>query len=836
MYRLTQQQQPRKQDVVTKELQEVFYSSGPPSTRDEDDPPVVLLARYASAPDLSTPGRNNVMQLTTVSRHCHHYDARTARSPRRFRLRQKKQDQSQQQQQEQQRESASQRQPARSVWKRISHIASRDRNDGNYDEDQASVSSFRSWLSASSSSRRRGSTGNTAGAKRTSMRRNTITTHYHDPTDDKPTRQSRLERFRSFHSSSASPSWRKKRTKEPSHDQVIADFFDDQSLPSEPDYAATRQRRLFGAYKASTSTGDTLTSWKNSKNTLSFRRISRRSQPAVSTNMSDVDDNNDNDDDEITIGSDFFPPSSSALVARSSDLDVVLSGTSSIYVPGSETKQEDHDSKEKPKQNNRSRLAGLFLSGHRRRKTQTDDDKDGLLSTLNDFPTTRNFDTDKDDREDDDLDAELAQINNATPRSPRSAAATFDRWSPIPVDPSHMIMLPGTPLPAPPRRVRSLDAFHEEMDKLSESSDDDGKMHVVSLGLVGRIGSPCHHHPQDKGEDDAGFNSLASEESKRDDYGKKGKRRTSNQQGDIHSDGDDSSVLSLLSSLLMTWATESSNKLGMDDSDELHDRSCHAPIQLSNGRILRSCLKKPALERSSSSSPSPKLRNSVTFSVVQVREFERTVGDNPSCSTGPAISLGWSYHSTPDIAVEDHAQLPKRTKRQFHLPPAKRTTLLTEEWEVPEQDIRQARREATYIQYCREKTAFTGGRRDLSGKALRRQGQAVATPEQQQQQQQQQAVVSRLQQATTAPQRPEPDQTATTQPSRFRRCNSLEDYGPSAAAVSIRRSISLGRSSINADENDGFLPSSSRFDIGEAGTSTIPAPPRRKPSGQLLEV
>jgi hypothetical protein len=164
---------------------------------------------------------------------------------------------------------------------------------------------------------------------------------------------------------------------------------------------------------------------------------------------------------------------------------------------------------------------------------------------------------------------------------------------------------------------------------------------------------------------------------------------------------DAGSVMSLLTGLLKTWSSERDmmRKGKQNNEEEKEEEIQFSP---SDDSKVRGCFKR-------AKGCYLRANYNVVWSVVRVREYERTVGDNPACTSGPPISLGWAYHDdTPDEHVLVHSSKPKRSKREFHLQAAKRTDLLVREWEVPEMDIRKARREATYIQYCREKSAFTG--------------------------------------------------------------------------------------------------------------------------------
>lgn len=70
----------------------------------------------------------------------------------------------------------------------------------------------------------------------------------------------------------------------------------------------------------------------------------------------------------------------------------------------------------------------------------------------------------------------------------------------------------------------------------------------------------------------------------------------------------------------------------------------------------------PAASRTATS------KKTVKFQTVQIREYERVVGDNPSCTIGPPIGIGWKYARThvEDLNSYETARLGKR-KRSIRL-------------------------------------------------------------------------------------------------------------------------------------------------------------------------
>jgi hypothetical protein len=170
-------------------------------------------------------------------------------------------------------------------------------------------------------------------------------------------------------------------------------------------------------------------------------------------------------------------------------------------------------------------------------------------------------------------------------------------------------------------------------------------------------------------------------------------------------EGDDDSILSLLSGLLATWSAE---REGVNAIITVPQE-----LALCGGSRKPKSILKMMSENFEEQKDEPRGPFNVSFDTIEIREYERVVGDNPSCSKGPPISIGWECLLCRLYRISDyenHIRGPRRTKKEFHLAADKRTHLLVDVWERSEDDIRKARREATYIQYCRAKTAFSGSR------------------------------------------------------------------------------------------------------------------------------
>lgn len=102
----------------------------------------------------------------------------------------------------------------------------------------------------------------------------------------------------------------------------------------------------------------------------------------------------------------------------------------------------------------------------------------------------------------------------------------------------------------------------------------------------------------------------------------------------------------------------------------------------------------------------PPARNRVSFDSVRIRFYSQTVGDNPSVSYGPPISLDWDYVEQEDVAIDDYeSNRPKRRNlRQMVLSYYHRKNLLSWQYGISEAELKQAKKQADRIKMKRSIT------------------------------------------------------------------------------------------------------------------------------------
>ena len=115
-------------------------------------------------------------------------------------------------------------------------------------------------------------------------------------------------------------------------------------------------------------------------------------------------------------------------------------------------------------------------------------------------------------------------------------------------------------------------------------------------------------------------------------------------------------------------------------------------------------------EWSSSSSSSV-----VSFDTVNIREYRVTVGDNPSCSGGAPLSLGWHYNEEQlTLPLDRYEQCRDGQRRAMHemkMPAHVRLETLRQ-WDVSTREIMKAQTECEVVKMQRWKTAKKEQRKD----------------------------------------------------------------------------------------------------------------------------
>jgi hypothetical protein len=100
------------------------------------------------------------------------------------------------------------------------------------------------------------------------------------------------------------------------------------------------------------------------------------------------------------------------------------------------------------------------------------------------------------------------------------------------------------------------------------------------------------------------------------------------------------------------------------------------------------------------------LKRNVSFSSLEVREYNIALSDHPSCSYGPPIQLGWDYRQKKAVQVEDYeetrSQQPRRGRHEMVLSYNVRRHLLLKRAGYSDQDLEEAISEVDRVK--RERT------------------------------------------------------------------------------------------------------------------------------------
>eukprot|EP00571_Detonula_confervacea_P009108 CAMPEP_0172316166 /NCGR_PEP_ID=MMETSP1058-20130122/27491_1 /TAXON_ID=83371 /ORGANISM="Detonula confervacea, Strain CCMP 353" /LENGTH=420 /DNA_ID=CAMNT_0013030423 /DNA_START=30 /DNA_END=1292 /DNA_ORIENTATION=+ len=86
----------------------------------------------------------------------------------------------------------------------------------------------------------------------------------------------------------------------------------------------------------------------------------------------------------------------------------------------------------------------------------------------------------------------------------------------------------------------------------------------------------------------------------------------------------------------------------------------------------------------------PQMTRCVSFARVNIREYERVLGDNPSVTSGPPLSIGWRYAPEPLSMKVDEYEAGKgdrRSSSEYLVPKAVRENMLKEHADVSRREM-----------------------------------------------------------------------------------------------------------------------------------------------------
>ena len=150
---------------------------------------------------------------------------------------------------------------------------------------------------------------------------------------------------------------------------------------------------------------------------------------------------------------------------------------------------------------------------------------------------------------------------------------------------------------------------------------------------------------------------------------------------------------------------QSSTMQSLNNTSHLFVASAAAkPPRRNSETALKPCLSSSSI--SSMKDPTNeefKITRNVSFSHLQVREYEVTLGDNPSVSSGAPVSLGWNYDPNEKITkLPDVVEIQPR--RNFKLGDRERQYILRSNPGVSEADLTRVLRMINDIKFQRKQS------------------------------------------------------------------------------------------------------------------------------------
>jgi hypothetical protein len=101
-------------------------------------------------------------------------------------------------------------------------------------------------------------------------------------------------------------------------------------------------------------------------------------------------------------------------------------------------------------------------------------------------------------------------------------------------------------------------------------------------------------------------------------------------------------------------------------------------------------------------------KRAVSFGLIQIREYNRVVGDNPTVSFGPPLSIGWEFVQNEALHIDVYESKKLQRTSPLLMNSITRKSMLRNIYDVPAEDIRAAEQQVQKVQRQRLQTLNQG--------------------------------------------------------------------------------------------------------------------------------
>jgi len=142
-------------------------------------------------------------------------------------------------------------------------------------------------------------------------------------------------------------------------------------------------------------------------------------------------------------------------------------------------------------------------------------------------------------------------------------------------------------------------------------------------------------------------------------------------------------------------------------------------------------LKRTGSSNTPTASMNSGMKRITSFSTLEIREYNVTIGDNPGGSHGPPISLDWDYSTEMKICIDKYEKIrpPRRTRSQMYMTGSIRMWTLMKDLGYSMREIKEAAKDAELVRKKRQKSLSKNPISKLGskmGKIFRRKETAAA--------------------------------------------------------------------------------------------------------------